>query len=244
MTDQSTRTSSAGDPPDGTTDQAKHQASAVAETGKQQAGEVVNEAKAQTSQLFDEARGRARDRADTQLSQLAGALDEVSGELEQMADGSENAESSYLTALARDGSKTAASLSRRLDEGGLDGALDDVRRFARQRPVAFLAGALGVGLLLGRVTRNADLGKITSTGDDAASEGRSGEASASFGSITGDGADRTGDATGLERLDAPPTGSATSSTPASSAIPEDPDLVAPPAADAPGTGPLSTGRQP
>ena len=239
MTDQSTRTSSAGDPPDGTTDQAKHQASAVAETGKQQAGEVVNEAKAQTSQLFDEARGRARDRADTQLSQLAGALDEVSGELEQMADGSENAESSYLTALARDGSKTAQSLSRRLDEGGLDGALDDVRRFARQRPVAFLAGAFGVGMLLGRVTRNADLGEI------ASSNAKASESSV----VSPTGVSDTDDqdppiaesAEPLEPLDAVPPASGVTAQPA---VPGGADVVPPPPADARGADPMSTGRQP
>ena len=240
MTNQSTRTASGGDPPDSTTEHAKQQAGAVAETGKQQAGQVVDEAKKQTSQLLDEARDQARDRAGTQVSQLAGVLDKVSGELEQMAEGSDNAETSYLTALARDGSKTARSLSQRLNDGGLDGALDDVRRFARQRPVAFLAGAFGVGMLLGRVTRNADLGEITSSGDDGGSD-RTGPSSAASDLDAPARSARTGAAGRLEHLDAVPPAGGTPSTPAQPTIPGEPDLVPPPTG---GVDPMSTGRQP
>ncbi len=149
-----------------TAEHAKSQARDVAETGQEQAGKVVQEAKAQTSQLLDEARTQARDRADSQTSQLAGVLERVSSELGEMAEGTSSSDG-YLAALARDGSSTARDLSQRLQEGGLDGALDDVRQFARRRPVAFLAATFGVGLLLGRVTRNADLQKIAS--DDTAS---------------------------------------------------------------------------
>ena len=155
---------------DSTTDQAKSRARDVAETGKQQASRVVEEAKSQTSHLLDEARTQARDRADGQVEQLAGVLDRMSSELGSMAE--TGGSSGYLTALARDGSSAARNWSRRLEQGGLDGALDDVRRFARQRPVAFLASAFGVGLVLGRVTRNADLKTIVS--DDEPSHQTSG----------------------------------------------------------------------
>ncbi len=154
-----------------TAEHAKSQARDVAETGQEQAGKVVQEAKAQTSQFLDEARTRARDRADTQTSQLAGVLERVSSELGEMAEGTSSSDG-YLAALARDGSSTARDLSQRLQDGGLDGALDDVRQFARRRPVAFLAATFGVGLLLGRVTRNADLQKIAS--DDGPSRASAG----------------------------------------------------------------------
>ena len=238
MADQPTPTGSGGAPPDSAADHAQQQASAVAETGKQQAGHVVAEAKAQTSQLLDDARGQARDRVDTQVSQLAGVLDTVSGELEQMADGSANAESSYLIALARDGSTTARRLSQRLNDGGLDGAIDDVRRFARQRPAAFLAGAFGVGLLLGRVTRNADLGEIMSSDSDAPEQSSGDSASSSSGRDVGDGR-LGGGAERLEPLDAVPTGTEPA-TPVQPTIPGEPELIPPPT----GGDAMTTGRQP
>jgi hypothetical protein len=174
---------SSGRPPDLDADdssspvhEAKQQARDVAETGKQQAAHVADEAKAKTSQLLGEARDQARDRADGQVAQLAGILDRVSGELGEMADGT-SSDNGYMAALARDGSTAAKNLSQRLDREGLDGAIDDLRRFARRRPVVFLATAFGIGIALGRLTRNADLGEIMS--DDEDSERDSANAAAS-----------------------------------------------------------------
>ncbi len=164
-------------PPDdaGTAEHAKEQAKQVAETGRQQAGEVAAEAKTQTRQLIEDARSQARDRADGQVSQLAGMLDRVSNELNRMADA--GSEFDTLNALVRDGSSTAHDLSQRLQHRGLDGAIDDLSRFARRRPVAFLTAAFGTGLLLGRVTRNADLEEVMSDDDEEPSgyAGRSAE---------------------------------------------------------------------
>ena len=166
-----------GSPPDrattSTAEELTERARGVADTGKEQAAHVVDEAKSQTAELLHEARSQARGRADGQVSQLAGVLDTLSGELRAMADGTSHSDG-YLTTLARDGARTAKDLSERLRTGGLDGALDDVRRFARRRPVAFLAVAFGVGLAAGRVTRNAPLGEIVS-GDasTSTSNGRS-----------------------------------------------------------------------
>lgn len=167
MTSASPTQRSAPPTGDGAADLAKRQAEQVADTGRQQAGEVVAEAKTQTRQLLNDARNQARDRAEGQVSRLAEMLNQVSGELEAMADA--GSESNTLSALARDGSSTARDLSRRLQDDGLEGALDNVQRFARRRPVAFLAAAFGTGLALGRITRNADLGEITS--DDSSSSG-------------------------------------------------------------------------
>lgn len=126
----------------------------LAATGKQQVEQVVAEAKARTSQLLDEASGTARDRLDSQISQLAGKLDQISGQLDEMAVGVPDSDSGgYATAVARAGSKAAHSLSQRLEDGGLDGLIDDIRRFADRRPAAFCYSTFGVGLLVGRLTR-------------------------------------------------------------------------------------------
>ena len=44
-------------------------------------------------------------------------------------------------------------LASRMEQGGAQGVVDDVTRFARRRPGAFLAGAAGVGFVVGRLVR-------------------------------------------------------------------------------------------
>jgi hypothetical protein len=40
-----------------------------------------------------------------------------------------------------------------MEQGGPQGVLDDVSRFARRRPGMFLAGAAGIGFVVGRLVR-------------------------------------------------------------------------------------------
>ena len=178
--------STSGSPPSGgkdTREQARDEARKTAETGKHKAAEVAEEAKSQTSQLARTAGDEARQRADGELDKLAGALSRLGDELDEMADGSSHP-NGYVTALARDGARTANRLSQRLESGGLDGAVNEVKTFARRRPGTFLAAAVGVGLALGRVTRNADMQAIKEGMDE--SHGSEGAArSGSFAGSTG-----------------------------------------------------------
>jgi hypothetical protein len=144
----------------GSTDQAKAEAHKVAESGKQGVRQVADEARSQTASLARTARGEARERIDGEVGRLAGFLSDIGDELNGMAEGADHRDG-YLPALARDGSRAAGRLSDRLESGGIDGALQDVKMFARRRPGVFLAAAFGVGIALGRVTRNADLQSIS-----------------------------------------------------------------------------------
>jgi hypothetical protein len=144
----------------GSGDQAKAEARNLAESGKQSAGKVAGEARSQASGLARTAREEARHRVDGEVGKLASFLDDIGDELDGMASGDTRTDG-HLPALARDGAQMANRLSRRLETGGLDGALHDVSMFARRRPGVFLAAAFGVGLALGRVTRNADLHEIS-----------------------------------------------------------------------------------
>jgi hypothetical protein len=144
----------------GSGDQAKAEARQVAESGKRGAEQVAEEARSQAAGLARTAREEARHRVDGEVGKLAAFLDDIGDELDEMANGSGRTDG-HLPALARDGAQMANRLSRRLETGGLDGALHDVSMFARRRPGLFLAAAFGVGVALGRVTRNADLHDIT-----------------------------------------------------------------------------------
>jgi hypothetical protein len=137
---------------------AGEQARSIAETGKEEATKVVSEVRSQTSHLVGEAGHRVRERAESQVGSAARMLDDMSDELDRMA--SSSMSDSPLTSLARDGATAMRSISRRLDEGGLDAAMEDVRRFARRRPVVFLTGAFAIGMFAGRLVRNVDLGAV------------------------------------------------------------------------------------
>lgn len=163
MTDHTTTTSglsgSSTSAPERPTDGARERAREVTDTATHEAGRIVDEARMHTSRLVGETGERAREHADEQLGRTAGVIEQFGAELEDMASHSSQPDG-YLAALARDGAQSARQLARRLDDGGLDGVLHDVTRFARRRPGAFLAASFAVGLALGRLTRNADFARI------------------------------------------------------------------------------------
>ncbi len=137
----------------------------VAEAGKSEASRLGQEVKFQTSNLVDEASVQVRDRAETQLGRIAGMLDQLGNELRRMADGASDRDN-YVAVLARDGAAAAKRISTRLELDGIEGAARDLKQFARRRPMAFLAGAVTVGMAMGRLTRNVDMGRIASAASD------------------------------------------------------------------------------
>lgn len=144
----------------GTTDTAKEQAgrvgesakqagTEVAQTTKEQAANVVGEAKQQARDLVGEARGQVRQQAGDQKSRAVQGLQGISDELEQMA-----GQGSGITAeVARQASTRARDLARYVDQHEPSDLLEQVRTYARRRPVVFLAGAALAGVLTGRLTR-------------------------------------------------------------------------------------------
>ncbi len=179
-----TRTMATGGTSSSTTsdmnDAAKSEARSVAEKGKQSAGQVAGEARSQAAGLARTARDEARQRADGEVGKLAEFLDGLGDELNGMADGSPP-QDGHLEGLARDGAQAANRLAQRLESGGLDGALHDVSMFARRRPGVFLAAAFGVGVALGRVTRNADMQAISAEMQDDDGSGHRGSATSQTG---------------------------------------------------------------
>lgn len=146
-----------------TTDVAKEQAGRVADhavgaskdvvqTAHQQAGAVANEARWQARQLLHQAQSEVSNQAATQQQRLAGGLHQVADQLHSMASRSD--QQGMVTDLAREAADRTHRLAGWLDDRDPNGVLDEVRSFARRRPGAFLAVALGAGLLAGRLARN------------------------------------------------------------------------------------------
>lgn len=139
--------------------EATDQARGLAETGKEEATKVMSEVRSQTAHLVDEAGHKVRDRAESQVVSAARMLGDMSDELDRMAASSTSG--SPLATLAVDGATAMRSVSRRLDDGGLDAAVEDLRGFARRRPVVFLIGAFAIGMIAGRLVRNTDVRSVT-----------------------------------------------------------------------------------
>ena len=128
-------------------------ASGVKDVAKSEASNVAQEAKYQARNLVDQARSQLRDQASNQKSAVAEKLHGFASELGSMA--SKADESGPMSDLVQDASRRVGEISHWLDNHEPTDLLDEVKRFARRRPVAFLAIAAAAGVVAGRVTRGA-----------------------------------------------------------------------------------------
>ena len=125
----------------------------VAQTTKDQATNVVGEAKQQGRDLVWEARTQVGEQAGRQKARAVDGLRSLGDELQQMA-GQGGGQSGIAAEVARQAATRAHGLADHLDRHEPSDLLDQVRTYARRRPVVFLAGAAVLGVLAGRLTRN------------------------------------------------------------------------------------------
>jgi hypothetical protein len=134
-------------------DTAADAASGVKETAKSEASNVAVEAKYQARSLMDQTRSELGGQATNQQSQLASKLQGWASEIGAMASKSE--QSGQMTDLAHEASRRGGEIAHWLDTHEPGDVLEEVKRFARRRPVAFLALAAAAGVVAGRLTRGA-----------------------------------------------------------------------------------------
>ena len=134
-------------------DTAAGAASGVADVAKSEVSNVAGEAKYQARNLVDQTRSELRGQVTNQQSQLASRLNSWASELGSMA--SKSDDSGPMTDLAQEASRRVGEISHWLDTHEPADVLEEVKRFARRRPVAFLALAAAAGVVAGRVTRGA-----------------------------------------------------------------------------------------
>jgi hypothetical protein len=121
---------------------AADEARGVAADAAHQAQGVVNDA-------ISQVRGQLDDQGREQKDRLAGTLATFGDDLGRMA----GSGSGLAAEVAQEVAERARSLSRHLDGREPAALLDDLRRFARQRPGTFLLGALAAGVVAGRLLR-------------------------------------------------------------------------------------------
>lgn len=153
--------------PQSTADTAKEQAKDVAQQGVEggkhvaavaadQAKEVASETGRQASALFQQARSELAEQLSSQQGRVADQLHSISKEFGSMASRSE--EDGLAKDLAQQASQRVGTVAHWLEDREPGALVDELRRFARNRPGTFLAMAAGLGLVAGRMTRGVRAG--------------------------------------------------------------------------------------
>jgi hypothetical protein len=122
----------------------------LAGTAKESVAQVAAEVKEQATGVLSMARISLADQVGTQQQKAAEGLHTIAGQLSAMAGSGTSGLASNVVQRAADRSASAAAW---LESGDPVSLLNDVAKFARHRPAAFLALAAGAGVLVGRLSR-------------------------------------------------------------------------------------------
>ena len=148
---------------DGTAEHIKDQTNAVGESAvsaggdvvwsaKDQGREIAAEAGRQAKDLYGRARTEMADQARTQQKRAASGLFAVADEAARIAD--RGGESGPVTRVVQDASARIAQAGRWLEDREPGQLLDDVKRYARRHPGAFLLAAAALGVVAGRFAKD------------------------------------------------------------------------------------------
>lgn len=160
-------------------DETTAKAADVRDTAAGEARSVAADARDQATQVVGTAQQQLRSQASEQADRLAQTLKDVSRQLTQMVERSDEPDAGVVR-LLRGAADQAGQTAGRLDDGGLDRLVADVSSFARRRPGVFLLGGLAAGVAAGRLLRNVDTSELT----QAAKEGAQPDDTSSTGGST------------------------------------------------------------
>lgn len=108
---------------------------------REKASGLTSSAKQRASSLFDSQKSSAV----SEVNQLADALRRVGGEMQ---------DSRFAGSLINMAADKLQSLGSGIENRGLDELKDDVERFARRNPAAFIGGALVLGVMAARFLKS------------------------------------------------------------------------------------------
>lgn len=128
----------------------------IKETAKTEVRSVVSDATERASRVMQTTRSELRTQVGDKTHSLASTLDSVAQQLMTMADRSDEPDSA-VAQFSRTAAEQIRRSSRKLDEGGIEGLVDDGRRLARNRPGLFVLGSVAAGFAFGRLAKHADL---------------------------------------------------------------------------------------
>lgn len=150
--------------------EAQQQAGAVADTAKHETAKVVDDAKHHVQDLTQDAKHQLHQQARSQTEQLGGVVSTLGERVQALADGKPE-EAGPIGDYASSIAGQVQHLAGEVDRLGFDGVMDEVQRFARRRPGAFLAGAAVAGFAAARLASGARSAEQSSGGDGRSSTG-------------------------------------------------------------------------
>ena len=136
------------------TDATRAEASELAGTAKDEARDVMQQARDQAKSTARQVQDDVRERANNEASKFAQTLHDASRQMRTMADAGSSDQPSLPANLVREGAQATDRLASRIEDGGVDAVLAQVRTWARQNPGGFLLGATVAGFVAGRLARN------------------------------------------------------------------------------------------
>jgi len=145
----------------------------VADVAREQASGVAVEAGRQGRDLLHQARGQLEEQAAQGQQRLASQLLSLSDELRSMAGAS--GQGGMAASLASQAAVRVRNAGKWLDDRKPGQVADEMQSFARRRPAAFLALAVGAGLVAGRLTRGLKDANSDDSAAPAATQGLSGQ---------------------------------------------------------------------
>jgi ElaB/YqjD/DUF883 family membrane-anchored ribosome-binding protein len=152
----------------------------VATEATTQAKAVAQQAKEQVTTLLDQTKGELRSTAEQKGQQAATGLRTFADQLRSLAEG-QPTQAGQLQQYVQDAQQRVQSFATRLETEGPQALLQDATRFARQRPVVFLAAAAGAGFAIGRLVR---AGAAASSEQGQNGSGSYGTASSMYGTAS------------------------------------------------------------
>ncbi|MBS3940181.1 MAG: hypothetical protein KG028_04395 [Actinobacteria bacterium] len=146
-------------------DETRRQAGAVAGTAKEQAGNVAHEALGQARDLAGDARQQLHRQAQQQTDALGGVIGTLGERVHALADGDID-RAGPIGDYAQRIAGQVDGIATKVDQLGFDGLVDEVQRYARRRPGAFLLGAAVAGFAVSRLARGAQAAQQHGVGTD------------------------------------------------------------------------------
>jgi hypothetical protein len=134
-------------------DTAVEQGQKVASVAKEEAVQVKDEAVSSLKDILGQGRSELTSQVGNSQNRLADYVHGLADELGTMASGGSDG-TGPLADLAHQYSRRGGELSHWLSEHEPTDVLNEVTRFARRRPFAFLGASLLAGVVVGRVTRS------------------------------------------------------------------------------------------
>jgi hypothetical protein len=162
-------TNTPGGTPSKVAESAKGQAGSVVDSGKSEAREVASEASDHARRVAGEAREQFRSQASEQTTRLGSSIRQLSEQMDGVLKG--KAPEGAAADFVRQAADRTQRLAQSLEDRDPEELLDDVRRFARQRPGVFLVGAVGLGFVAGRFLRAVNTRSLVDAAKSGASPG-------------------------------------------------------------------------